>query len=619
MAVAFLLLAVAVYHGSVDAPLLGDARLLTIENRLTRAPDGLAHVWTTDFFAGAALQNGTYRTGYYRPVTRILYWLEYRIAGARGRSYNLIQMLLHGLNAFLVFALCAQVRRGRLAAAIAGLFFVLHPVHAFAATEPAALGDLAAASFFVLALLAFDSALLDDRRLVALWKVGLASFLYVLALLSKEMAITLPAVLVLLVLYRHFRSDARPPIRRLAWTLPAWSLLLVYLVWRYAILDLPDPSAGYTEIYSPFTLALNGTKSAVVYISRIVLPLGAEYPQLNPWLANFIGDLWTDPLFYLALAVLAALALLASLPHRVPFLAFWSGFFLVTFAPLLAVDKTAASLGLNMILTDERWIYLPSIAVFAVIGHALARLGAALPHRAGRGALALAVVLAALTLGRSAAAHAGRTEDPYARLRALYALPEDRLARLQKADKLILYARWVAMPSGDLQEAEARTAEAVRLAPDSPIPVLAHAEVLAHTGRWERAVRVLSPWLAPPAAQLRKWEETNPGLRFELVRTGTAIAHLLARAHTELGDGERAMRLLCESVRRWKGAETRVKADALAQTLWRNYALNGPPSCAVAPDPERCVADVNLPEGEAWRPPFDGTRCPSWVEPLQDE
>ncbi|HSG81794.1 MAG TPA: hypothetical protein VLC48_06080, partial [Gemmatimonadota bacterium] len=315
----FISLSLVTYHGSLDAPLVGDARLLSYQNAFTRAPDGWARFWTADYFEGAITPGYTYQTGYYRPIANTVFWLAYRLAGSRALLYNLSQVVLHGLNAFLVILLCLRIRRDHLAAAVAGILFVLHPVHAFAATEPAALADVLSTGLYVLGLLAFDSALNEGRRAAVMGKLGLTVALYLLALLSKEMAITLPAVLVLLVVGRHFEGGT--PLRRVAWTAPVWAALAGYLVWRFGILALESPATGYAELYSPFTLALGALKSGAIHLSRIVLPLGAGYPELNPWLVNFVGSSLTDPLVYIAIAISLCLVTFVALPRRSPTLA----------------------------------------------------------------------------------------------------------------------------------------------------------------------------------------------------------------------------------------------------------------------------------------------------------
>ncbi|NIQ59534.1 MAG: hypothetical protein GWN71_41140, partial [Gammaproteobacteria bacterium] len=86
----------------------------------------------------------------------------------------------------------------------------------------------------------------------------------------------------------------------------------------------------------------------------------------NPRLINFLDAPLADPLTYAALAAVAALTAIAVAWRRRPLLAFWCGFFLVTFSPLFMVDNIAGTLGTNVLLTQERWIYLPSVSVLAL-------------------------------------------------------------------------------------------------------------------------------------------------------------------------------------------------------------------------------------------------------------
>ncbi|NIM49014.1 MAG: hypothetical protein GTN62_04190 [Gemmatimonadales bacterium] len=606
--VGFMVLALVTYHGALRLPMSSDGRFLTYQNAFVRDLGGLARIWTADFFEGAITHGVPYQSGYYRPITNALFWMEYRFAGDRDLLYHLSQVLLHGLNALLVALLCFRISRDRLTGGVAGLVFLLHPVHAFAATEPAARADVVFPLFYVLGLVVFDSALREPER-ASRWKVGLTVLLYLLAVLSKEMGITLPAVLVLLVLYRHFADGV--PLRRIRWTLPVWGALAAYLVWRFGVIHLPPPSVGYAAAHTPLTLTLGALKGILIHISRIVLPLGADYPELNPRLINVVSTPLGNPLTYIALAVVVCLAAIAFLWRWNPFIAFWSGFFLLSFSPLLRVDNISGTLGTNVLLTQERWIYLPAVAVAAVAGYGVSRLVRSQLGRTTKAVLVTAVVVVLVMLGRSAAAHAGRDGDPFAQLRRLYLFSDEQLNRLQRANKLILYAQWVAAPMGDLNEAESRAREAVRLVPDSPISAAALANILGQSGKWEEVVEVLAPWRSPSLEELRRHTETNFRVADDLNRVNPGITFLLARAYAHVGDGTQAMALLCESVRR--GFNQERVADALRES----YALNGPPACAAATDRESCVAGAQLPADAGWTLPFDAATCGTWVDAVR--
>lgn len=609
VAAAFLLLAVVTYRGTLHEPLGSDARFLTYQNAYVRDPAGIGRIWTADFFEGAITHGVPYLSGYYRPITNAAFWLEYRLAGDRDPWYRLSQILLHAVNALLVFLVCRRITRDRLAAIVAGLLFLLHPVHAFAASEPAARADVLFPMFYLVAILVFDSALDETTRARAAWKVGLTVPLFALALLSKEMGITLPAVLALLAFYRH--RERGVPVQRLWWTVPAWVTAGAYVVWRFGVLELHTHQIGYGDLYGRFVLALGALKGMLIHVARIAVPHGAAYPELNPHLINWTDAPLGDPLTYAAVAVIGSLAVVGFLWRRSPVLAFWSAFFFVTFSPLLRVDQIAGTLGHNIILTQERWIYLPSVALVGAAGVGVARLARAIERPAWRAALATAVLGVLVFFGRSSAVHAGRLDDPFAQLRRLYLLPEERLSRLQLANKLILYAQWVAVPMGDRREAEARARQAVHLVPDSPITAAALADILSQTRKWDEVVTILTPWLAPSLEELRRFEQTNVRVGDDLNRVNPLIPFLLARAHAHLGHGRQAMTLLCESARR--DFDRRSIVTALRET----YALTGAPQCHNAGNRGACISGVELPDQLDWTSSRTGPACEHWADAIE--
>src|SRR6185436_1288931 len=152
-----------------------------------------------------------------------------------------------------------------------------------------------------------------------------------LSVLSKEMGITLPAVLCLLVLLGHLRDQL--PLQRLSWTIPVWAASAVYAFFRFRVLDLGPQSMGYGESHSQFELALASLKTLPIHLSRLFLPLWPTYPELNPALVSYVSRPFGDPLTYVALAVGAALVMGALAWRRNPTVAFWIAFFLVSLSP----------------------------------------------------------------------------------------------------------------------------------------------------------------------------------------------------------------------------------------------------------------------------------------------
>jgi tetratricopeptide (TPR) repeat protein len=132
----------------------------------------------------------------YRPVATLSYYLLYAVSGPNPLGYHLLSVTLHIFNVILVYLLAHAMTDDKRVAVIAGLLFACHPVNAEAVNGISYNEDLLAAFFFFAAFL-FYMRLTPPatKRGTIFFMVSL--FFFLLGLLSKEMAITLPAIVVL--------------------------------------------------------------------------------------------------------------------------------------------------------------------------------------------------------------------------------------------------------------------------------------------------------------------------------------------------------------------------------------------------------------------------------------
>ena len=109
------LLTVITYIPAMRGGLLWDDGFLITENRMVQARDGLYRFWWT-----------TEASNYY-PLTSTLSWLEWRLWGKLAAGYHVVNVLLHAINALLVWMV---LRRLKIPGAwLAALLFALHPVN----------------------------------------------------------------------------------------------------------------------------------------------------------------------------------------------------------------------------------------------------------------------------------------------------------------------------------------------------------------------------------------------------------------------------------------------------------------------------------------------------------
>src|ERR1041385_849530 len=140
--------------------------------------DQLQWMWTTRFF------------NHYVPVTWMTLGLDYSLWGMDPRGYHLTSLLFHAVNAVLFYFIAVRLIPHRIGAAFAALFFGVHPLRAESVAWISNRMEVVASFFIFSAILAY----LNDRYWTCL-------VCYVLATLSKEAAVPLPAVLVLLDYY----------------------------------------------------------------------------------------------------------------------------------------------------------------------------------------------------------------------------------------------------------------------------------------------------------------------------------------------------------------------------------------------------------------------------------
>ncbi|MBK9168460.1 MAG: glycosyltransferase family 39 protein [Bryobacterales bacterium] len=127
-----------------------------------------------------------------RATSLVATWATDRLFGAEPLPFRLSSLILHAANSSLVVVLLAQPLGG-VAATAAGAFFAVHQGHQEAVIWYAALPELLLFFFGLLMLLGWRRWLDRGRRTDWLIAAGM----FVLALLSKESAAVLPALLAL--------------------------------------------------------------------------------------------------------------------------------------------------------------------------------------------------------------------------------------------------------------------------------------------------------------------------------------------------------------------------------------------------------------------------------------
>ncbi len=220
-------LALVFYRGVYQFEFLGDAQFLILENRFLREP-GMAWQQVVHNYFWSSSGN---IIPYWRPWTKLSWYWEYQLFGPSPAGFMAVQLAWHLLGILGVQLLARALGATRAVAALAGLWFALHPVAVAPVCMLMARSDVVAACAMVWLAVGWVRWCGGGG---APW-LALAALALALGLGSKETVVVAPAILAGWVLVRQ---DARASLRRWAPALAGSALMAGgYLLCRRAVLE----------------------------------------------------------------------------------------------------------------------------------------------------------------------------------------------------------------------------------------------------------------------------------------------------------------------------------------------------------------------------------------------
>jgi tetratricopeptide (TPR) repeat protein len=295
-------------------PALQGSPLWDDDGHLTKSSLQSAHgLWRIWFELGATQQ--------YYPLLHSAFWIEHWMWGDATIGYHLTNIALHAISACLIVLI---MRRLSLPGAwLAGFVFAVHPVYVESVAWISEQKSTLSGVFYLAALLVylgFD----QDRRKSKYW---LATGLFVLALLTKTVTATLPAVILVIFWWRRGRLEGKRDVLPL---LPWFALGIsggLFTAWVERTLI---GARGADFLLTPAQRVLIAGRAICFYFSKLLWPANLMffYPH---W--NVDPGAWRQWLFPAAvLAVFASLGF-AAIRRRGPLASFL--LFSITLFPVL--------------------------------------------------------------------------------------------------------------------------------------------------------------------------------------------------------------------------------------------------------------------------------------------
>jgi tetratricopeptide (TPR) repeat protein len=328
----------------------------------------------------------------WHPVTMITEQVLVSLFGPSAATFHTANAVLHTLNAALLFVFLRSSTSRSFRAFFVAVLWSLHPLRVESVAWVSELKDVLCGAFWLGCMIAYLS---YSRRRTA-QGFFLVLLLQALALLSKPMAATLPAVL-LLMDYWPIRAESDPVktpqwwARRCLEKLPLVALSVADLL--YAV-HTQKAYLGRDSIrFSPLLRCENAIISCASYLRDVLFPYHLLPFYLHPGMINA-----TIPLAALVVSAVVLLGItflvLTQLRAR-PYLAVGWFWFLICLIPVLGFVR------LGQAARADRYTYLPSIGLTFAIVWLIAdwdpAAGIARYRGAAAGALA-AIVLSACTV-----------------------------------------------------------------------------------------------------------------------------------------------------------------------------------------------------------------------------
>ncbi len=302
----------------------------------------------------------------WHPFTMLVYGAIYRLFGLDPSGYHIASVVLHAANTFLVFVLALKLfsiaindgkKRGATAgAAFAALIFGLHPQRVESVAWASELKDVLCGAFFLLAILAWLRYSQHGRKPVF---YALSLLAFVLALLSKPMAVTLPLVLLILDYCPLKRLEAVGFKKALIEKLPFFALSAlgaIATIWAQRG-DEAMASLAQSPLSERLDVAVRGV---AFYLKKLVAPI-----DLVPFYVRPIEGEFFNSGFWISLAVLAVISAACVILKGRALKAAWL-YYLVTLFPVIGLVQVS-----DMAAAD-RYSYLPSLGPVLLISGVVA-------------------------------------------------------------------------------------------------------------------------------------------------------------------------------------------------------------------------------------------------------
>lgn len=348
----------AVYSNAIFGSFVYDDHLQIEWNPLIRDMRSIPRMFSSNVWGFGA----GWVSNYYRPVIHAIHTITFSVFGLQPPVFHLLNIGLHAMTSLFVYLFIREMlseaklehttdRYFSVPFALA-LLFALHPIHTEAVAWASALPEVSFSLFFIMSVYFYAKSQPEQTLGGVFYMLSVLFFL--LALLSKEQAVTLPIVIICYDLLFRNASPSRKHLRQQMKKYVGYAVALAaYFILRLNALGfiVPMRSRGQGQLnLTDWHAFINIFPLFMRYIGKLLLPI-----RLNALYVYHVESL-SESVVLISICFSAIFTVLFFILYRKNRVAL--------FGLLLIVIPLSPALYLRAIQANtmaERYLYLPSL------------------------------------------------------------------------------------------------------------------------------------------------------------------------------------------------------------------------------------------------------------------
>ena len=342
-----ILVVLSVFIKSLENDFVWDDHDLVISNPYVKSFDWMPQIFTEQLYNATG-----HVSNFYRPIQLVSYAVDYSVWKLNPYGYHLTNLLFHISNSILLYLILFLTGVSPPIGLFTSLLFGVAPMISGITFYIAARSDLMAMCFIFLSVLC----LLRYTRMKKTVYYFISLLFFICSLLSKEMAIIFPFLLVLILTGLRARGKSLS----YRYLIPYFLVQSIYVAARAIALNFTGINIlNHSTVIAALPLHVR-LLTDIEVLARYVLLFLVPYPLHMQWFIRPIYSLLDIRLLIYSLILVFFGIMIRKLYLKNKIVLFGALWFIITLLPVLNIYPVSYFFG-------EGWLYLPSIGIFLIM------------------------------------------------------------------------------------------------------------------------------------------------------------------------------------------------------------------------------------------------------------